>query len=382
MSKTKGASNLSARPEQQQASGTNEARSARLQLADIARMAGVSTSTVSRALNKSTLISEKTRKRIEDLAKSLNFSINVAAQNLRLGENKTIAVVLPFDPSTPQNVSDPFFLSIIGSIANALTTRGMEMLLTRVNEDHLDSVSRYFDSGQAAGVIVIGQWRHHDQLNGLAARQLPFVVWGAQVAQQLYCTVGSNNVSGGYQATKYLLEIGNRRIVFLGDTSLPEVEQRYRGYLDAHAAMDVKPQADLCVNVPFLPDLAQPIIESMVVGDKKFDAVFAASDLLAITAMGCLMQHGRRVPEDVSVIGYDDIELSRHFHPALTTIRQPVSDAGVILVESLMNLINGKKVFPQYIETTLIKRRSVYLQDRMDRTRHKIKTKLSSLPNE
>ena len=147
----------------------------KIQMADIARLAGVSTATVSRALNGSPLINEETRLRIIELARSLNYTINLGAQNLRKGDSSTIGVVIPFDAANKQNITDPFFLAMLGSLANALTDRQYDLLLSRVDADHLDRISSLYDSGRVGGIVVIGQWGHHDQLNALARQRLPFV---------------------------------------------------------------------------------------------------------------------------------------------------------------------------------------------------------------
>ena len=145
-----------------------------------------------------------------ELARSLNYTINLGAKNLRSGHNSTIAVVIPYNPQNRQSISDPFFLAMLGSLADALTDKQYDLLLSRVDSDHLDNIAALYDSGRVGGIIMIGQWGHHDQLNDLARRQLPFVAWGAQLPQQLYCSVGSDNQSGGQLATEHLISLGHK----------------------------------------------------------------------------------------------------------------------------------------------------------------------------
>ncbi|MBU6258813.1 MAG: LacI family DNA-binding transcriptional regulator [Burkholderiales bacterium] len=327
-------------------------------MADIARLAGVSVSTVSRALSGSPLVSRETRERVEELARSLDYAINVGAQNLRLKNNRTIAVVIPYDKVSRQHISDPFFLAMVGSLADALTERGFDMLLSRVDAESLDAAARVIGSGVAIGVILIGQWRHHDQLNRLAARKLPFVVWGTQIAQQLYCTVGGDNQGGGLAATRHLLGQGARRIVFVGDHQLPEVEQRYQGYRDALAAAGVALDPALVLPVPFDADQARAAVMQLCRSGTDFDAVFACSDVLAATTMQVLHQCGRAVPDEVGVVGYDDISWASHASPPLTTVRQPIERAGLELVDALLRIIDGETVPPRTLPVELVVRAS------------------------
>ncbi|MBI5721904.1 MAG: LacI family DNA-binding transcriptional regulator [Burkholderiales bacterium] len=327
-------------------------------MADIARLAGVSVSTVSRALNGSTLVNAQTRERVEQLARSLNYAINLGAQNLRLRKNQTIAVVVPYDSKARQHISDPFFLSIVGSIADALTDRGYDMLLSRVDAERLDSAAQLFDSGKALGLVIIGQWRHHDQLNELAARKVPLVVWGGQLAQQLYCSVGGDNIGGGLQATRHLLQQGRRRIAFVGDAGLPEVRLRRQGYWQGLHEAGLEPDARLEVAAPFEISAAREALDRLAAGRTRFDGLVACSDLLALQAVQALRSVKRRVPADVAVVGYDDMPVATYSDPPLTTVHQPVGLAGAEIVDAMLGLLRGERVAPRTLPVHLVVRES------------------------
>jgi DNA-binding LacI/PurR family transcriptional regulator len=337
---------------------TRQADNKRLQMADIARLAGVSVSTVSRALNGSNLVNLETRERIGQLARSLNYSINLSAQNLRLQKNQTIAVVVPFDAQSRQHISDPFFLAIVGALADALTDAGYDMLLTRVDAERLDTAATLYDSGKAIGIIIIGQWRHHDQLNAMAARQVPLVVWGCQLPQQLYCSVGGDNVAGGLQATQHLLRQGRKRIVFLGDAQFPEVQMRWVGYQQALRDNGLEADPKLELPVPFEIVAAREALDRLCASGTPFDGIVACSDLLALQGVQAVRGAGRDVPSDVAVVGYDDMPLATWSDPPLTTVHQPVDLAGKELVDALLALMRGERATPRMLPVHLVVRHS------------------------
>lgn len=345
-------------PEESPPSAPSPGEQRRLQMVDIARLAGVSVSTVSRALNGSELVNAETRQRVADLARSLNYSINFGARNLRLQENKTVAVVVPYDAKSRQHISDPFFLSIVGAIADALTDRGYDMLLSRVDAEHLDLASHWFDSGKAIGVILIGQWRHHDQLNEMAARKLPLVVWGGEMPQQLYCSVGGDNVLGGTLATRHLLQVGRRRIAFIGDARLPEVWLRRQGYAQALREAGMQVEAGLELPAPFEPSAATAVVQAFFEQQRDVDAVLCCSDVLALLSIQALRAVGRSVPGDVAIVGYDDMPLAAYCDPPLTTVHQPVAEAGVELVDALLAQLRGERIQARTLPVYLRQRRS------------------------
>lgn len=333
------------------------ARSARPQMVDIARLAGVSVSAVSRALRDSPEIGEETKKRIVELARSLNYTVNVGAQNLRLRQNSTVAVVVPHFSNLRQQLTEPFFISLISAIANALTDRGFEVLLSRVDATRSNFADAWY-TGRAAGLIFTGQWLDHDQLNELAMAKVPFAVWGEQRERQVYCTVGTDNRQGGRLATAHLLAQGARHVAIIGDFGTLELQHRHEGYLLAHQECGIAPDPALFVDTRFDTAAIERDTEALLAKNIPLDGIFACSDLTAMTVINTLIRHGRQVPADIAVAGYDDIELARYFRPALTTVRQPMQAAGNAMVEALIEQIEGGRPQPRQLVTELVRRDS------------------------
>lgn len=318
-------------------------RHSRVQMADLARMAGVSISTVSRALSGSPLIQPATRDRIALLARSLNYQVNAGAASLRRRDLSTVGVLLLDNAERPmQAASDPFIMTLVSSLADALAERGHDMLLARYRLERQTQLPVLVDSGRVAGLILIGQSHWHEALNDLARRDLPMVVWGADVAGGYYPVVGADNEAGGYEATRHLVAQGCRRLAFLGDRAHPEVEQRFRGFQRAlqEAGLDAEPRWVEAVgfDVPEVADIADRWRRAHL----RPDGVFACSDLMALGLIRALAEHGLGVPDDLQVVGFDDISIAAYTQPSLSTVRQPMDLAGRALVEMLAQRLEGQ----------------------------------------
>ena len=329
---------------------------------DIAHLAGVSQSTVSRALRGSPLVSEETRRRIQSAADTLNYKVDKNASNLRCQHAGTLALLLFEDPTADDSHINPFFLSMLGSITRASAQRGYDLLIS-FQQFSRDWHADFTGSQKADGLILLGYGdyqSHRDKLEKLVAQGTRFVRWGAVLPGQPGVSIGCNNFAGGRLATRHLIEQGCRRIAFLGDASphYPEFHERYRGYVsalrEAGLQVDEALQADAETTERAGCEAAEWLLERGV----AFDAIFGASDLIAIGALRALAERGLNVPHDVAVAGFDDIPMASFINPSLTTVRQDTGKAGEVLVEQLLRQIDGGDAESAMLPAQLKVRRS------------------------
>ncbi|MEO6341117.1 MAG: LacI family DNA-binding transcriptional regulator [Caulobacteraceae bacterium] len=315
----------------------------RLKMIDIARIAGVSPSTVSRALAGSPLIPENTREQIQQIAVQHGYVVNQSARRLRQSRTMTIGVVIPVGHEADQPISDPFFLELFGCLADEISNRNYDVLLTRLAAPTPGWLLRHIQSQRADGYIIVGQSDQHEVLNEAARTFMPMVVWGAHLPEQAYCSVGSDNVGGGRAAVDHLLKSGRRRIVFLGAAALPEIEMRLQGYRSALTRAQVEIDPKLIVAAHFTGETAYAAVRDLVDRKVAFDAIFAASDIIALSALRALADCGVAVPHDIAVVGFDGLGVAEHAHPRLTTIRQDLRRGAATLVEFLFRRIAGEE---------------------------------------
>ena len=329
---------------------------------DIAYLAGVSQATVSRALRGSPLVNEETRRRVEVAAGQLNYKVDKNASNLRRMNTGTLALLLFEDPTADESHINPFFLSMLGSITRACAQQGYDLLISfqQLSSDwHAD----FADSKKADGIILLGYGdylAYRDRLEKLVELGTRFVRWGAVSPDQPGTSIGCDNFRGGHAVVSHLLEQGCRAIAFLGEASshYPEFLERYRGYAHALQAVGLPVDEALQENAESTESSGYEAMRQLIGRKVGLDAVFAASDLIAVGAMRALSDHGLRVPHDVAVAGFDDIAVASFINPPLTTVLQDTGRAGQVLVDTLLKLIREEPVESAILPARLIVRRS------------------------
>lgn len=329
---------------------------------ELADLAGVSTGTVSRALAGSTLISLKTRERIQALAKEHGFRPNLLARNLRIQRTNTIGVLIPLGHETAQHLTDPFFITMLGLLADKLTERGYDLLLSRVIPTDSAWLDRIATSGRVDGLIVIGQSDQSATIDAVARDYRPLVVWGGYDEGQIHCSVGCDNRKGGDLSASHLIAQGCRKIAFFGDPSAREIEQRLQGVRDAMARAGmgephVEPahltDEEFGPEIPlFLRQAAQHQAGEGPIG------VVAASDVIALKTLRAMASLGLSAPGDVRVMGYDGLPIGEHAVPQLSTICQDLVRGAEHLVDLLARRIAGEDTPSVVMEPELILRAS------------------------
>jgi DNA-binding LacI/PurR family transcriptional regulator len=328
-------------------------------LEDIAHLAKVSKSTVSRALSDSPLLSQKTKERIQKIAGEHHFSVNVSARNLRVRESRTIAFVTPdCEPNffSPESL---FGFEILGGVGNELRTLGYDLLIANVKPLDTTSINSYFDSARVDGFIVLTSHTSQSTIEKLIELEAPFITWGVPMPKFKYCSVTGDNITGGMLATQHLIQIGRQRIAFLGGpTEDLTVQHRFNGYEKALQADGRRTASKRIAYGDYSYLSGLDAMQRLLKQSPDLDAVFVNSDLMAVAAIKIILESGRRVPDDVAVVGYDDVSIATYNNLPLTTIRQNVPVAGSLLAQNLIRYIKTGEITNVTTPVELVIRKS------------------------
>ncbi len=327
-------------------------------IADVARLAGVSKSTVSRALSDSPLISAETKERIRAIAREHRFQINVPARQLSLQRSRTIAYVThPYHKDF--SVADLFGLEIMGGISAGLFASNYDMLVVHVDPRDNGWARQYLDTGRVDGFVLMTSKHTQSHIKTLLELGAPFILWGVPLPHTSYCTVTGDNFGGGKLAAEHLIRIGRERIAFVGGPARAlEVRHRLDGYEAALREAGRQADTSLIAYGDFSDTSGRVAMERLLERAPDLDAVFVNSDLMALAAMDAIRDQGRRVPEDVAVVGYDDLSIAAHSNPPLTSIRQNVPLAGKLLAQNLVNYLQTGVVTNVSMPVELVVRES------------------------
>lgn len=328
-------------------------------ISDLARLAGVSAGTVSRALAGKDLVNAQTRERIQALAREHGFRPNQMASRLRTGHTGMIGVVIPLGHEKKQHISDPFFMTLLGHLADEVTERGYDLLLSRVIPTERDDwLDRIVDSGMLDGVLMIGQSDQFATIERVAERYRPLVVWGTHTEGQRHCVVGTDSFAGGVLAMRHLLDRGCRKLAFFGDTQGIEIAQRLDGARHAIAQSGTGATLEPYATRLSAQEMGSQIAADLDRMDPQIDGIFAASDLIAMATLRLLHERGRKVPDDIALVGFDDLPLATQTVPQLTTVHQDIAAGAQQMVTSLMERIGGEDVGSTIMQPRLMVRES------------------------
>lgn len=335
-----------------------------MNLEDIARKAGVSRATVSRVINNTPYVSEATRDRVMKVIRAENFQPDPAARALVTRRTDIIGVVLP----TPENVfftDNNYFTQILAGISRETTSRDYAMLLwlgeVADNDERL--MQRVSNSRLMDGLITVSLMHEHPLFHRLMNLNMPMVMIDRplQYSDRLnYVTI--DNVAAGEAVTNHLIGLGRRRIAHItGDMGLADAHDRLQGYKNALKYAGLRVDPALIVQSRFNRQYGYEAARKLLAKRPGApDAIFAAGDTIALGVLQAAREAGLRVPQDLAVVGFDDIDVAAQAYPPLSTMRQPVQDKGATAARLLIDLIQNKVEEPQHIllNTELVVRES------------------------
>ncbi|QSI76578.1 MULTISPECIES: LacI family DNA-binding transcriptional regulator [Niveibacterium] len=319
----------------------------------VARTAGVSPATVSRILNGSARVSERKRAAVEAVIKELNYRPNALARGLAQGRTNSIGVLT-------QDIASPFYGEALRGIENALKDTGAIPLIVSGHWLLRDEVERleHLLSRRVDGLIVL-TGSLPDEMLLRYATEVPLVVTGRDLEGPNLMSLRFDDYVGARMATQHLIDLGHKRIAHVaGPLDHFDSIERLRGYREALVDAGIQPDDDLVVHADFHEPGGLLAINQLIAARTPFTAVFAANDQSAFGARLALHSHGIRVPEDISVVGFDDLPVSNYVVPPLTSVKQPAYEMGEIAARALVGMIHGEPAKGRLPQPELIVRAS------------------------
>ncbi|MFI9241990.1 LacI family DNA-binding transcriptional regulator [Streptomyces sp. NPDC053086] len=312
-------------------------------LEEVAARAGVGRGTVSRVINGSPRVSDTTRAAVEAAVAELGYVPNTAARALAANRTDAIALVVP-EPET-RFFAEPYFSDMLRGVGAELSDTEMQLLLIFAGSDReRQRLAQYLAAHRVDGVLLVSVHADDPLPDLLAQLEIPAVISGPRSAAESLTSVDSDNYGGARSAVEHLLSRGRRRIAHItGRLDVYGAERRVAGYRDAlrdagHAVDELLIEAG-----DFTEEGGRRAMTTLLSRHPDLDAVFAGSDVMAAGARQVLREAGRRIPDDVALVGYDDSAIARHMDPPLTSVRQPIEEMGRAMIDFLLAEIAGRR---------------------------------------
>jgi LacI family transcriptional regulator len=320
---------------------------------EVSSLAGVSISTVSRVLNNTVPVANETKQRVLEAVEKLEYHPNAFARSLVTNRSGCLGVIVG-------EINSPFFGELLKGIEDKAESLGMHLI---VSSGHAQEASEtralhFLQQRRPDALIVYVEALGDEALQHLTYKNVPVVVLGRFI-KDTPC-VYLDNEEGGFTATQYLIQQGHRCVAHLsGPTHLPDSVARLKGYQKALESHALPYDPALVAEGNFSEGSGYETIKVLLSRAKDFTALFVANDQMAAGVLRALREAGLRVPEDISVIGYDDIPLAKFLYPLLTTIRQPLTDMGQAAADIALARLNGQETEVRKFEPQLVIRESV-----------------------
>lgn len=315
----------------------------KITMAELAKKCGFSKATVSRALADDPRVKPETKELILEMAKRYNYQPHLVASNLARRRTKTIGLMFP---KAPRTMADPFFLEYLQGVSETLFAQGYSLLLPQAQRENVtEMIKQLVAHSRVDGIILTEPLLEDSRIELLRQSRVPFAFLGSTVDEEVSWVDGDNR-GGAYEAVLALGSLGHRRIATItGEPGLVSTEKRLAGYYDGLAALGIEPRKELVWPGDFTRQGGyQAVRQHLVLIEKgEATAIFACNDLMAIGALQALSEAGMAVPGQVSIMGFDGIEVGQYLMPPLTTVQQPVFRLGQEVARVLLRQIEDNE---------------------------------------
>ncbi|MCJ8014561.1 LacI family transcriptional regulator [Paenibacillus sp. KQZ6P-2] len=324
---------------------------------DVAKAADVSVATVSRVLHNLAGYSDQTKQKVLKAVEELGYQPNAIARGLINKRTQTIGVLFP-------DVSSSFSSDLLHGIEDVANDRGFSVIVCNTAEDGKRTMKylQVLREKQVDGIVFTSEFLKEEYYLALKEMRVPVVLVNTQSHKHMIPYVKVDDRQAAYQATEYLIQNGHREIAMISDTPVDRIAgiPRIEGYKQALADNGIEYNEARVAYGDFGLESGRKAIEKLLAEAPPFTALFAASDEMAIGAMGVALERGIRIPDDISIIGYDDLSISRMIYPPLTTIHQPLTAMGRLASEKLIALIeDSSEVSSTIVNHQLVERKTV-----------------------